>query len=68
VSAIDREGEAFDDSEARRALFAGIRASGPTIRVVELDLHINDEAFADAIARELVRLLIPNSRLRSNDG
>jgi len=57
VSAIDREGQPFDDPEARAALFAAIRAHAGSVPVVELDLHINDEAFAEALARELAGLL-----------
>ncbi len=52
VSAIDRPGQPFHDPEADRALFAAIektfRAS-PQRKLVRLPLHINDEAFADAL-------------------
>jgi uncharacterized protein (UPF0261 family) len=57
VSAIDRAGQPFDDPEARSALFAAIRANLRTGKLVELDLHINDAAFADAAARELTALM-----------
>jgi uncharacterized protein (UPF0261 family) len=57
VSAIDREGQPFDDSMARKALFSAIRASLRGKKLVELDLHINDPAFADAAARELSALM-----------
>jgi uncharacterized protein (UPF0261 family) len=57
VSAIDRAGQPFDDPEARAALFAAIRANLRTGKLVELDLHINDAAFADAAARELTALM-----------
>ena len=57
VSAIDREGQPFDDPEAREALFAGIRRSFASPGILELDQHVNDESFAEAVALELVRLL-----------
>ena len=57
ISAIDRAGQPFDDPEARAALFAAIRAHAGTVPVSELDLHVNDAAFAEAMARELMALL-----------
>jgi uncharacterized protein (UPF0261 family) len=57
VSAIDREGQPFDDPAARRALHDAIRAGLPGRDVRELDLHINDEAFADAAATALISLM-----------
>ncbi len=58
VSAIDREGQSFDDPQARRALFDSIRASCGNVPVTELDLHINDRAFAEACARALLEQLV----------
>jgi uncharacterized protein (UPF0261 family)/ABC-type branched-subunit amino acid transport system ATPase component len=57
LSAIDRAGQPFDDPEARAALYAAIRAHAGRVPVTELDLHINDAAFAEALAGELVGLL-----------
>ncbi|HUF68651.1 MAG TPA: Tm-1-like ATP-binding domain-containing protein [Longimicrobiales bacterium] len=55
VSALDREGQPFHDAEADAALFEALRRSvGPAVSLVELDLHINDPAFADAIADRLL--------------
>jgi uncharacterized protein (UPF0261 family) len=58
VSAIDREGQPFHDPAAdaafRQALKAGLDARIP---VRELDLNINDEAFADAAAEALLELI-----------
>jgi uncharacterized protein (UPF0261 family) len=52
VSAIDRPGQPFHDPDADRALFAaietGFRAGGDK-KLVRLPLHVNDEAFADAL-------------------
>jgi uncharacterized protein (UPF0261 family) len=53
VSMIDAEGKAFHDAEADAALFDAIRRYiGHHIKLVELDLHINDPEFAAAIASE----------------
>ena len=57
VSALDREGAAFDNPAARHALHSAIRAHAGQIPVRELDLHINDEAFALEAARTLLRLM-----------
>jgi len=53
VSAIDRAGQPFHDPEADRALFAAIEQgfrAGADRKLLRLPLHINDEAFADALA------------------
>jgi uncharacterized protein (UPF0261 family) len=57
VSAIDREGQPFDDPVARRALHDAIRQGLPESSVSELDLHVNDPAFADAAAARLIELM-----------
>jgi len=52
VSAIDRPGQPFHDPEADRALFTAIESAfrtGPDRKLLRLPLHINDEAFADAL-------------------
>jgi uncharacterized protein (UPF0261 family) len=51
VSALDAPGQAFHDPEAGKALFDAIRASWrarPNARLIEIDAHINDAAFAAA--------------------
>jgi uncharacterized protein (UPF0261 family) len=51
VSAIDAEEQAFHDVDADAALFQAIRKgwqSAPSRKLVELDCHINDAAFAQA--------------------
>ena len=61
VSAIDRDGQPFHDPEADAALFEALRANlRPPVELVELDLHINDSAFADAIADALLAEITPN--------
>ncbi len=56
VSAIDRAGEPFDDDAARGALFDAIREHEAASRT-ELDLHLNDPAFAEAAAGMLIDLM-----------
>lgn len=57
VSAIDREGQPFDDPLARTALFEAIRTTGKSLDVREMDLHINDPAFATALADRLLEMM-----------
>jgi uncharacterized protein (UPF0261 family) len=57
VSALDRDGQPFDDPVARRALFDAIRTAAPSVETLELDAHVNDEAFAIAAAKKLLELM-----------
>jgi uncharacterized protein (UPF0261 family) len=58
VSAIDAEGQPFHDPAADTALFAALRErAGPHVRIVEVDAHINDPAFADVLAAETIALM-----------
>lgn len=57
VSAIDREGESFNDTEARQALFEAVRQNHGGVPLLELDYHINDDAFAEAAANKLIELM-----------
>ena len=57
VSAIDRAGQPFDDPVARTALYDGIRRAHGSVELIEMDNHINDEAFAMACAQKLLDLL-----------
>ena len=51
VSALDREGGSFWYPEADAALFQSLRNwMSPDVQLMELDLHINDPAFAEAAA------------------
>ena len=55
---LDREGEPFHDPEADAALFDTLRRHiRPPVELVELDLHINDTAFADAVFERLIALM-----------
>ncbi|HMP03781.1 MAG TPA: Tm-1-like ATP-binding domain-containing protein [Gemmatales bacterium] len=58
VSAIDAEGQPFWWPDADRALFESIRLwRSPNVELVELDLHINDPAFAAAAAEKLQTMM-----------
>jgi uncharacterized protein (UPF0261 family) len=65
VSAIDREGQPFDDPVARQALFQAVRDGCGRARLVELDNHINDPEFAEAAARTLMELMADVQRVES---
>jgi uncharacterized protein (UPF0261 family) len=55
LSAIDKDGGPFWWPEANAALFQSIRNwVAPGVRVIELDLHINDAAFARTAAETLL--------------
>ena len=57
VSAIDRDGQPFDDPVARRQLYDGIRKNHGKTELIELDQHINDPPFAEACAAKLLALM-----------
>ena len=58
VSAIDKIGGPFYSQEALNAYRRALKASlSPTIRLVELDAHINDEGFSQAASDLLMEML-----------
>jgi uncharacterized protein (UPF0261 family) len=57
VSAIDAEGQAFDDPDARAALFDAIRQNCCDAELVEMPHHINDVEFAESAARRLIEIV-----------
>jgi uncharacterized protein (UPF0261 family) len=58
VSALDREGQPFWWPEADKALFDSLRLwMSPHVKLIELDLHVNDPAFAAAMADGLLAML-----------
>ncbi len=59
VSMIDADGQPFHDPEADRRLFQALRdeLDTDTVDLVELDLHVNDPAFARAMADRLLAWL-----------
>ncbi len=59
VSALDREGQPFWWPEADRALFDSLRLwMSPHVRLVEVDLHVNDPEFARRLAEGLLEMLV----------
>jgi uncharacterized protein (UPF0261 family) len=51
LSALDTPGSPFDWPEARLALFQSLRNwLGPQVKLLELDLHMNDPRVAQAVA------------------
>jgi len=62
VSAIDADGQPFWWPDADAALFQSLRQwMSPHVELVELDLHLNDPAFARAAAATLLRLVAVRS-------
>ena len=62
VSALDAPGQPFHDPEADRALFdaiAGTFEEGANRRLVRTPHHVNDAAFADAVAGALAAIHPP---------
>src|SRR2546421_7643796 len=58
VSAIDAEGKPFWWPEADQALFQSLRNwISPRVQLLELDMHINDSAFAKTAANILLHML-----------
>jgi uncharacterized protein (UPF0261 family) len=58
VSAIDAEGKPFWWPEADAALFQSIRNwISPRVELLELDLHINDPAFAESATSKLLKMV-----------
>ena len=59
VSMIDAPGQPFHAPEADQALFEALRKhlDHTKVDLVELDLHINDPAFAEAMAARLLAML-----------
>lgn len=64
ISQIDRENGPFWDPEADKALFDALRCglSSPLVQLEELPLHINDVAFGEQAARELLSLMAASGK------
>jgi uncharacterized protein (UPF0261 family) len=66
VSAIDKLGGPFYSQEALNAYRRALKASlNPTIRLVELDAHINDEEFALVAADLLMEMLSVSTEMKA---
>lgn len=57
VSAIDREGQPFDDPPARQALWQALQAHCGGVPCQAIDCHINDPEFAQTAAATLLQLM-----------
>lgn len=58
VSMIDDVGKPFQGIEEDKALYAALRKNlGKNVELIELNNHINDDAFALAMAKKLVDLI-----------
>jgi len=58
VSAIDKPGQPFWWPEADAALFQSLKQwLSPSVQLLELDLHINEPAFAETAGNTLLRLM-----------
>jgi uncharacterized protein (UPF0261 family) len=67
VSAIDRTGGRFHSQDALNAYRVALKAAlSPSIRLVELNAHINDEIFARVAADLLIESLHASTRTASN--
>ncbi len=70
VSLIDTEGQPFYDPEADRALFDALRENldEGVVEVREMETHVNDPAFARAMAERLHEHYVARSREGSKPG
>jgi len=60
VSALDAEGQPFWWPEADAALMQSLRDwMSPHVRLIEVDLHINDAVFAETAVRMLLEMMKP---------
>ena len=71
VSALDAPGKPFHDPDANAALFGALEGTvrpTPNRQIVRLPLHINDPAFAAALAEHYTSLHSPRRRDRVGRG
>ncbi|MDX1768042.1 MAG: Tm-1-like ATP-binding domain-containing protein [Arenibacter troitsensis] len=58
ISQVDSKGDIFFDPEADAALFGAIRESADGhVPVMEVEAHINDDAFAKALVERILKLM-----------
>jgi uncharacterized protein (UPF0261 family) len=57
VSALDAEGQPFDDPVARKQLFEAVQSNRGSVPCSIIDAHINDPDFARAAAQALLSLI-----------
>lgn len=55
TSAVDKAGKALYEPETDHALFQAVhKEMGPKIKVIDVDAHINDAIFADAVTDQIL--------------
>jgi len=58
VSMLDAPGKPFHDPDADEALFDSLRSgAAPNVNIREIDAHINDPEFAEALVGELLSMM-----------
>jgi uncharacterized protein (UPF0261 family) len=68
VSMLDGDGQPFCNREADRAMFEAIKANlNPGIPVVELDLNINDSAFAAKAVEMMLELIGQRTTMNTSE-
>jgi uncharacterized protein (UPF0261 family) len=61
ISQVDAEGEIFHGPAENKALFDSIKNNAvSSIPVIEVDAHINDEAFSIALVKQLLKIIETN--------
>jgi len=60
LSAIDHEGQPFDDPPARDALLDALRRNRGSVELIEVNQHINAPEFAETAALQLIELMRTN--------
>lgn len=70
VSGIDAPGKPFHGPEENRCLFNALRENmnNDLVEIVEREQHINDEAFAIAMAQKLIDLMENNAQRNDAGG
>ena len=64
ISQIDAEGDIFYNPEVNQVLFDSIKENrDETIKVLEVNAHINDPKFAEALVDELLKLVEERHRV-----
>lgn len=58
VSSLDKQDKPFYEPKANKSLFDSLRKHiDSSVRLVELDLHINDREFSEKVSEELIGML-----------
>jgi len=57
ISQLDNKGDLFYHPEIDSALFKAIKKNAKNIPIIEMDAHINDEAFASKLVERLLKII-----------